>query len=151
MAWVAVAMVGASAAKKQKKAGKVEQQAVQLQNKRARLTALKEYRAARAQVITGVISSGASIESSGAQGIKGSLQSQLKENIEYSVEQEELGAQSNQAKEQAAKMGFISQAFGLGANIASSASTLRKTTTPSTSSTTTNTSPFQTPSHPEKN
>lgn len=154
MAWVAVGLTAASVisgllgTKKKKKAAKIEQQAVRLQNMKARTQAIKEYRLARAQVLTGITSSGADLASSAYQGIKGSLQSQLQENASFSLGQEALGNQVNKSNEQAAKYGFISSALASGANIAGGFSSLKAqntagTVTPSTSNPNMNPSPFQ--------
>jgi hypothetical protein len=149
MAWVAVGLSAASAisglfgAKKQKKAAKTEQQAVRLQNARARQESIRQYRAARSAVLSGVIASGGDTRSSGYQGVKGSLQTQLQENASYSLQQDQLGQEANKYKEQSANYATIGQAFAVGANIATGASTLKQQPAPPTTTQTINSSPFR--------
>jgi hypothetical protein len=128
---------GLKSSSKAKKAGRVEQQVVRLQNAKARQAALTQYRMARSAVLSGAVASGADIGSSGYQGIKGSLQSQVQEEVSFSLEQEALGAQANKYKESASKYASLGQAFSLGAGIAKGASDL-KAQNPNV-----NTSPFR--------
>jgi hypothetical protein len=121
--------------KKKKKAAKIEQLAVRLQNQQARSAALKEFRIARAQAITGIIASGADLRSSAYQGIKGSLQSQIQENARFSLEQESLGQQANKQRQKAASFDFIAGALSSGAGIAEGIRTLRQGTPPPTTTT----------------
>ena len=62
------------AAKEQKKAGQIQQQAALFQNRMQRLQAMRQYRMARSQVLSGAIDTGASLLSSGYQGVRGSLE-----------------------------------------------------------------------------
>lgn len=127
-------------AKKQRKAAKTQALAVAAQNAKARQEAIKQYRAARSAVLSGAVASGADIRSSGYQGIKGSLQTQLQEEASYSIEQELFGAEVNKYQQQASKYATIGQAFAMGANIAQGVKDLRAQNQGPTLNT--NTSPF---------
>lgn len=153
MFWIAIALAaaaaasGAKAGKERKISANFQQRVAQNRSVRARNQARKEFRAARAAVLTGAVNSGADILSSGNQGIQNSLKSQIQENIQFSLQEEDLGRQANKAAEDAAKFGFLAQALGQGASIAAggmgqakAASTTQAT--PAISNTNLNPSPF---------
>jgi hypothetical protein len=124
MFWaIALAVASAAASKKsankQKKAARIQQHAVALQNRRARLDAVKQYREARAAVLSGITNAGGA-ESSAAKGIQGSLTSQIAENLSFSKEQELLGTQANVQLQKANKYAFIASALSMGSSIAGS-------------------------------
>ena len=67
------AVTGAEAASKEKKAAKAQQRQAQLQSWQASMDSLREYQVAQAMSSTSFQGSGASLESSGAQGVRSSL------------------------------------------------------------------------------
>lgn len=121
----------------QKKAARTQNQIVALRNNNERINALREYRAARAQVIAGVIGAGGGAQGNSAvPGITGSLRSQVGSNLEFNKRQEQLGEQAAKQTERAADWQFVTQALQVGGQVASAVRTIRPQTP-------VNPSPFQ--------
>lgn len=89
------------AEKKAKQSDALQREGVKISNYQTVVDALREYRTARAQVISGSVNAGAGIGSSGAQGVASSLSSQIRANVATFSKLDELGQQANQLVGQA--------------------------------------------------
>jgi hypothetical protein len=139
--------------KKEKKAAKIQRQAVAAENRKARLETVKQYRTARAAVISGAVARGAQ-DSSAQYGVTSSLGSQVQEELMFSMEQESRGQAANKNLEKANRYAFMADVFSAGANLSGSLPGGGKTNVASGSvgspppppSPTVNSSPFAPPS-----
>lgn len=112
--------------KKEKKAGRIRQQAQRLQNERARLLSMRQFRQTRANILAGGVASGAELGSSGIQGVLGSTTTQQKGALEFAQQQSDLGEAVASNLEKASKFATLSSAFAAGANIATQVKELRE-------------------------
>lgn len=117
-------IAGGKARKKQKKAARIQRDLNAMQASRQRKLALREYRLAKAAAISQI--SAAAEDSSALHGVKGSLDSQIQSNIEFSLKEEHMTGRIGAALDRASKLEFLSSALGVGANIAGVAKPLQQ-------------------------
>jgi hypothetical protein len=112
----------AEAAKQQKKAARAQRRAQQLQQQQQRLDMLRQHQRAEAGAIVTAQASGASLESSGAQGVQSSLDAQTGVNLRLQGVGVALGQDYYNRLRNASKLQGQAAMFGAAASIAGMAS-----------------------------
>jgi hypothetical protein len=95
-----------------KKGNRIQEGQVRLENRQRIREFMRNYRQQLADAITQAQVSGVSLESSGIQGVRGSLRSQREQGAALFNEQQRLGIAANDKFASAQKRGFYSQVAG---------------------------------------
>lgn len=111
------ALSGKKASKESKKAGRDNQALARLESAQRKLAMLREFRAVQAEALSQSVASGASIRSSGAQGVASSVSTQLNTNLATFNEQARLGESAAFHEQKAQKYGSYASMFGTAANL----------------------------------